>query len=127
MRRSLNSHIARSAALHEKSGSLNEAAKLWRQANEIAVLKANLDWTAHRAHVCEKRLQLQAKPLRVRNGGWHSLPNPLRYLAALCSNSIFFSRCQFFLNKREYSTARRKSGISRRSAESYSFSAFSYW
>ncbi|OIV47395.1 hypothetical protein BK025_04570 [Sodalis sp. TME1] len=69
MTRSLYSHIARSAALHEKAGSLTQAAKLWRQANELALLKANVDWTAHRAHVCESRLRLAAKPLRVRNGG----------------------------------------------------------
>ncbi len=68
MRNSLYSEIARSAALHENAGSLTQAAKLWRQANELAVLKANLDWTAHRAHVCEARLRLAAKPLRVRNG-----------------------------------------------------------
>lgn len=68
MRTSRYSEIARSAAIHENAGSLNQAAKLWRQANELAVLKANLDWTAHRAHVCEARLRLAAKAARVRNG-----------------------------------------------------------
>ncbi|AHF74786.1 hypothetical protein SOPEG_3515 [Candidatus Sodalis pierantonius str. SOPE] len=69
MTRSLYSHIARSAAIHENAGSLTQAANLWRQANELAVLKANLDWTSHRAHVCEARLSLAAKAARVRNGG----------------------------------------------------------
>lgn len=68
MRTSRYSEIARSAAIHENAGSLNQAAKLWRQANELAILKDNVDWTAHRAHVCESRLRLTAKPLRVRNG-----------------------------------------------------------
>lgn len=52
-----------------RRNSLTQAAKLWRQANELAVLKDNVDWTAHRAHVCEARLRLAAKAARVKNGG----------------------------------------------------------
>ncbi|CAK8740687.1 hypothetical protein SODG_004164 [Sodalis praecaptivus] len=69
MRTSRYSEIARSAALHENAGSLTQAAKLWRQANELAVMKDNVDWTAHCAHVCEARLRLATKAARVRNGG----------------------------------------------------------
>lgn len=69
MRTSRYSEIARSAAQCERLGYLADAKNLWNQANELAVLKDNVDWTAHRAHVCERRLLLQAKPLRVRNGG----------------------------------------------------------
>lgn len=64
------SEIARSAAQCERLGYLDDAKKLWRQANEIAVLKANRDWTSVRASVCEIRLRrLTAKSPRLRNGG----------------------------------------------------------
>ncbi len=69
MTRSLYSHIAHSAAQCERLGYLDDAKNLWNQANELAVRKANRDWSAHRANVCERRLELQAKPLRVRSGG----------------------------------------------------------
>lgn len=59
MRNSAYLQLAKSAAQCEKSGNLSEAANLWKQANVLAVLKANRDWTAHRANVCEIRLMRQ--------------------------------------------------------------------
>lgn len=69
MRTSRYSEIARSAAECERLGYLADAKNLWNQANELAVMKANLDWTAHPANVCERRLRLAAKAARVRKGG----------------------------------------------------------
>lgn len=70
MRTSRYSEIARSAAQCERLGYLADAKNLWNQANDLASLKANQDWTSVRANVCETRLlRLAAKSPRVRNGG----------------------------------------------------------